>query len=39
MVLSGFADFAARRGGQRLSLLMPLMNQLRDDMRFSSSAV
>ena len=38
MVLSGFADSAAaqpaRHGGRRLSELMPVMNQLREIMRF-----
>jgi len=29
----------ARRSGRMLSELMPVMNQLRDDIRFSSSAV
>jgi hypothetical protein len=29
----------ARRGGGMLSELAPVMNQLRDDIRFSSSAV
>ena len=29
----------AGRGGRRLSELMPVMNQLRDDMRFFSSGL